>query len=627
MSLEKLRPSFTFTEDRLKELQAVVPEAFADGRINWDTLREALGENLEGESQEHFGLFWPGKREARKLAAMPSKGTLIPQPEQGVDEENTHNIFIEGDNLEVLKLLQKSYAGRIKMIYIDPPYNTGNDFVYTDDYSEPLAAYLMRTGQVDELGNLLVSNKKIGGRFHSNWLSMIYPRLQLGKNMLSQDGVIFISIDDHEASNLRLLANEVFGEENFIGQITIMTNPKGRVLQEHFSQTHDYLLVYTKDSEFAELSRPKTDEEIIRGYTEIDEQGSRFRTLELRNTHHQFGRFNRSNLFFPLFIDPSSAAVFLDSGVGRIEVLPIWDDGFEGCWTWDRSKVSKDNSLLVGKKINGNWKVFRKSYAHSSDGEVARKKLQTIWIEREYHTEVGQKELDDLMGDRVFPSPKPIGLIKTLLSLVTNSDEESIILDFFGGSGSTAHAVLAKNAEDNGQRHFILVQLPEPIDDKTQYGKNALKAGYKNISDIGKERIRRVIREIDKTKKEQPELSPTQKTGFECLSLDQSNFIEWEQNITKDVSQLELRFQQAEMPLMVNWKPKNLLVEILLLQGFPLDSRIRPMPEFKKNEVKEVSSEFCQHRLFVCLDKQIRPETLWPSSCAPRISWSAWTAP
>ena len=227
MPISKLRPAFTFTEDRLRELQAVVPEAFADGKINWDTLREALGEALEDETKEHFGLFWPGKREARRLAAMPSKGTLIPQPGAGVDEENTHNLFIQGDNLEVLKLLQKSYAGRVKMIYIDPPYNTGNDFVYPDDYSEPLDAYLERTGQVDEAGQLLTTNSRASGRFHSNWLNMIYPRLLLARQLLQEDGLIFISIDDNEVQHLRQIMDEMYGAENFIAQLVWLNQEGG----------------------------------------------------------------------------------------------------------------------------------------------------------------------------------------------------------------------------------------------------------------------------------------------------------------------------------------------------------------------------------------------------------------
>jgi len=215
MTIQKLRPTFTFTEDRLRELQQVVPEAFADGKINWEVLREALGEYLEDETQEHFGLTWPGKREARRLAALPPQGTLVPTPGEGVDEETTHNLFIEGENLEVLKLLQKSYAGRVKMIYIDPPYNTGNDFIYEDDYSEPLEAYLKRTGQMDEAGRRLTTNTRASGRFHSKWLSMIYPRLLLARQLLREDGVICISIGEEEVSSLKFILNEVFGEENF----------------------------------------------------------------------------------------------------------------------------------------------------------------------------------------------------------------------------------------------------------------------------------------------------------------------------------------------------------------------------------------------------------------------------
>jgi len=245
MPIEKLRPLFTFTEDRLKELQAVVPEAFADGRINWDTLREALGETLEDETQEHFGLFWPGKRDARRLAAMPSKGTLVPQPGQGMDEDTTHNIFIEGDNLEVLKLLQKSYAGRIKMIYIDPPYNTGNDYVYPDDYSEPLEAYLKRTGQVDEAGQLLTTNSRASGRFHSNWLNMMFPRLLISRGLLSNNGVIFVSIDDNEVQHLRVLMGEVFGEENFVAQIPWQSRQSVQN-DTDISVNHEYIRLYSK---------------------------------------------------------------------------------------------------------------------------------------------------------------------------------------------------------------------------------------------------------------------------------------------------------------------------------------------------------------------------------------------
>jgi adenine-specific DNA-methyltransferase len=247
MPIEKLRPSFTFDEDRLAQLWTVVPEAFADGQVNWETLREALGKHLEEEDQEHFGLFWPGKREARRLASQPSKGTLIPQSGLGVNEESTRNLFIEGDNLEVLRLLQKSYARRVKLIYIDPPYNTGNDFIYPDDYSEPLDAYLRRTGQADEAGQLLTTNTRASGRFHSNWLSMMYPRLLLARQLLREDGVILVSIDDNEVHNLRQLMNEVFGDESFLACFIWhrRRNPDSRN-QDRASTDHEYVLAYRR---------------------------------------------------------------------------------------------------------------------------------------------------------------------------------------------------------------------------------------------------------------------------------------------------------------------------------------------------------------------------------------------
>jgi len=276
---EKLRPSFTFTEDRLRQLRQVVPEAFADGKINWEVLREALGNYLEDEEacEEHFGLFWPGKRQGRRLAALPPKGTLVPAPGEGVNEDKTHHIFIEGENLEVLKLLQKSYAGRVKMIYIDPPYNTGKDFIYEDDYSEPLEAYLKRTGQMDEEGRRLTTNTKASGRFHSNWLNMIYPRLLLARQLLREDGVIFVSIDDNEAHNLRSILDELFGMENFIAQFVWEGGRKND--SKFVSISHDYILCYAKNKELLQTNKSvwRTRKEgIDKIYRKVEELRSKF---------------------------------------------------------------------------------------------------------------------------------------------------------------------------------------------------------------------------------------------------------------------------------------------------------------------------------------------------------------
>jgi len=609
MPVQKLRPSFTFDQDRLDQLRAVVPEAFADGKINWEVLREALGEYLEDEDAdaEHFGLFWPGKRAARRLASQPSKGTLVPQPGLGVNEDTTRNIFIEGENLEVLKLLQKSYAGRVKMIYIDPPYNTGNDFIYSDDYSEPLESYLQRTGQADEKGQLVTSNPKGSGRFHSNWLNMMYPRLRLARQLLCDSGVICVSIDDHESHYLQMVLNEIFGEENFIARIVILTNPKGRVLGEHFAQCHDYLMIYSKSPLDNELALPKTDEEIAEQYPEIDE-GGRYRLLELRNTHRQFGRFNRPNLFFPLYINPDNGAVSLEKTRGHIEVLPLWDDGFEGCWTWGPGKVEKDNHLLVGKEVRGRWKVYRKSYAYGDDGEVAQKKLQTIWSDNKFHTEKGQASFDDLIPGRIFPSPKPVDLIKILVELATTDDD--IVLDFFAGSCTTAQATLEICREKVSKRRFICVQLPEMIDLSTPSGKKALNLGLRTIADIGRERIRRVIAKMQAETEDQLDLNPNEDLGFKCYRLDCSHFKGWQDITPADLDQIEMAFDRFESPLVEGWQPEALLTEILLIEGFPLDSRVAQQEGFAHNQVYLVISDFHQHRLFVCLDEAIADETV-----------------
>jgi adenine-specific DNA-methyltransferase len=327
--------------ERIDQLKDLFPEVFTEGKVDFEKLRATLGD-LVDDRPERYTFAWAGKRDAIRLLQTPTRATLVPGREESVNFDETQHLFIEGDNLEVLKLLYKPYFGRVKMIYIDPPYNTGNDFIYPDNYADPLATYLQLTVQQDAIGNLLTSNPETSGRYHSAWLSMMYPRLFYARQLLREDGVIFVSIDEHEVHNLRLLMNEVFGEENFIGQITVLTNPKGRVLSEHLAQTHDYLLVYARFAADSELSVPKTEAQIIEEYSEIDEIG-RYRLLELRNTHRQFGRFNRRNLFFPLYVNPQNAVVSLEGAEGLIEVKPIWDDGFEGCWTWIVSLSSVAN--------------------------------------------------------------------------------------------------------------------------------------------------------------------------------------------------------------------------------------------------------------------------------------------
>jgi adenine-specific DNA-methyltransferase len=586
MPISKLRPSFTLTEDRLKELQAVVPEAFADGRINWDTLREALGETLEDESQEHFGLFWPGKREARRLAALPSKGTLIPQPGAGVDENSTHNLFIEGDNLEVLKLLQKSYAGRVKMIFIDPPYNTGGDFIYPDDYKEPLEVYLERTGQLDKTGVLLTTNTRASGRYHSNWLNMIYPRLILAKRLLRDDGVIFVSIDDHEVHNLRQVMDETFGAENFLAQIIWQKVYSPRMDDQGISPEHDYVLAYSCSEEFIPARMPFVQN--AKQFTGLDEEtGKNYRPRSLRKEGKNSRRIDRPNLYYPIKAPDGSM------------VYPIRSDGSEGCWRMQPETYEKmlASGQIEWVKVKGEWQAYVKQFYD----ENATRPYTTIWTHGEVgHNHEAVDEVKKLFGEPVFSNPKPTRLIRRMLNIASEFiGDDEIILDFFAGSATTAHAVLSQNREDGGKRRFILVQLPEPTDDK-----------HKTISKISRERIKRVISQMKKEKHGKLNLSPNEDLGVRSFALDRSNYTDWQPFTGKDTSQLELRFGQAETPLVEGWTPENLLTEILLLQGFPLDSSVKALPEFKVNEVKLVTSEFVGHHLYVCLDKKVKAETV-----------------
>ena len=451
--------SASITDEQKAKLKSLFPEAITEGgKIDFDRLKTTLGETVD-PGKERYGLNWPGKADCFKTIQMPSTATLTPARGESVNFDTTENLIIEGDNLEVLKLLQKSYLGAVKMMFIDPPYNTGNDFIYPDNFTESLETYLQYTGQVDAEGRKFSTNTEADGRFHSKWLNMMYPRLFLARNLLREDGVIFISIDDAEVDNLRKLCNEVFGEENFIAQLVVLTNPKGRVMDRHFSRTHDYVLVYSRDILETELSLPKTDDEVEEDYTEADKDG-KFRALELRNTHRQFGKFNRPKLWYPLFVDAKTGSVSMDKFEEGVEIWPRWEDGFEGCWTWGVEKARTEGQLLVGRMTGGRWKIFRKSYSHSKDGEVARRKLKTILIEKAFYTERGQAAFDELVPGRLFQSPKPVALIETFIRLSTN--EEDLVLDFFSGTGTTAQATLDVNRADTSKRRFILVQLPDP---------------------------------------------------------------------------------------------------------------------------------------------------------------------
>lgn len=613
MPIEKLKPTFSIDRESLNALKQITPEAFVDGKVNWETLKEALGEYLEDDSSnaEPFGLFWPGKRDARKLTSLPSKGSLVPVLGEGVDEATTENIFIEGDNLEVLKLLQKSYAGRIKMIYIDPPYNTGNDFIYKDTFADSIEDYLKKTGQADEEGKLLTTNVKTEGRFHSNWLNMMYPRLRLARNLLREDGIIFVSIDDNEVHNLHHIMNEIFGEENFISQIIIQSNKRGQTYKE-IAKTHEYLLIYSSSDNYTMGELEKADDSLP-----YEDTIGKYDLWELRNRNPKFGRFNRPNLYYPIYIDAKTidkkghAKISLtQSNDYSIESFPKNSEGQDSCWRWGKDKVNKaikegtEELILVAKqKRNGEWNIYEKARKSTT-------KAKSIWDETDVISEQGTVELGNLGIGKLFDHPKPVALIKKALKIGTELDD--IVLDFFAGSGTTSQALMELNNEDGGKRKFICVQLPEVTPKESE----ARKAGYERISDITKERIRRAIQKIkNKSSNESPLLkisdnSIMQDLGFKVYKLHKSNFKTWQDYKGEHLEQIQTLFSAFESPLIDNWKEENLIAEVMVLEGFPLNASITQVEKFRRNKMYCIESDFCAHKLYICLDSEIWENTI-----------------
>lgn len=594
-----------FLAEQKAKFEELFPHVFTEGKIDVEMLRAAFGDGVD-ERPQRYSFTWAGKRAAMLELQKPTWGTLVPSKKESVNFDTTQNLFIEGENLEVLKLLYKSYFERVKMIYIDPPYNTGGDFVYSDDFAEPKDAYLKITAQKDAEGNLLTSNPESGGRYHSAWLSMMYPRLFVARQFLRDDGVIFISIDDHEIHNLRLLMNEVFGEENFVANITVLCNPKGRSQDKHFATNHEYVLVYSKRPlPKGFFSIAKDEEQIDAEYTEEDDRG-KFRLLELRNTHREFGKHNRKNLYYPLYAN-DEGEVFLNESEGPHKILPDWDDGYKGCWTWDKEKAKRDLDFLAAQKINGRWKVYRKSYSDGAD-----KMLKTIFFEKAFYTERGQKEFNRLFETRekIFQSPKSPHLLAELMKTVTSDSD--IILDFFAGSGSAAQAVLELNAQDDGKRRFILLQLPVPTNRKD----------YETIAEITKNRIRLVTEKLsDAARKkseesaselnfEKPKDSPKLDFGFSVFKLSPSNFKAWINESDAAPETLAKAMELFNDPLADGWRPENVIYEVAVKEGFSLTSRIEKDSAVKANKVFSVRDAEKGQSFRICLDDEVKAASI-----------------
>jgi len=580
--------SLNITEEKLNRLKDVIPEAFTENKIDWEKLKAALGDDIEFKN-ERYVLNWAGKSDAFRVLQSPSSATLAPCKEESVNFNKTENIFIEGENLEVLKVLQKSYFGKIKMIYIDPPYNTGNDsFIYPDKFSETREAYLNRIGDKDETGlmtreGLFRKNSKDSGHYHSNWLSMMYPRLFLARNLLKDDGVIFVSIDDNEVHNLRLIMNEVFGEENFIGQITIQSNPRGRQSEKFLATVHDYILIFSRNIDSCNITGATLTEEQLNEFKFEDEQGEKYRLLGLRQRGSASLRNDRPYMYYPIYVNPKTARVSLfESDEYNICVFPKKSTGQDGRWMWSNGKVLKEINVVEAKLIStrNEWDIFIRDYL-GKEGEDRKRKIKTIWSEKIFNNQNGTVEVKNIFNDtKIFDFPKAVSLLNTIIQMVP-FEEGDICIDFFPGSCTTAHAVLALNKEaqpagdaqvGGGSRKFICVQLPEKCDENSE----AFKAGYKTIAEIGKERIRRVIKKIKEEQESQLDLNGSaekQDLGFKVFKLQDSNFKIWRSKIETEEELVE-QLQQHLEPLDEKARIEDVLYELLLKSGISLTAKI-----------------------------------------------------
>lgn len=580
--------SLDVAETDKERLKAVFPQCFVEGKLDIDKLLSLCGEYIDNDF-EKYKFEWKGKSECLRIAGKRSTGTLRPCVEESVDFENTNNLYIEGDNLEVLKLLQTAYYRKVKMIYIDPPYNTGNDFVYEDDFKDPLAKYKEITSQTTK------SNPETMGRYHTNWLNMMYPRLRLAANLLRDDGVIFISIDDNEVYNLQKLCNEVFGEENFVGLFTIQSNPRGSQNSKHLSYVHEYILMYAKSIDRLELKGIGKDEDAISEYSLKDENGRMYRLLGLRKRGGAWRKEDRPNMFYPIYVNSRTQKVSLVKQENTdIEVVPKRPTGELSRWTWGPDKFREEIDKVVAKKVNragepDAWDIFRKDYIDNDDGEIKTTKVKTMWVEKEINYQNAKNEIKELFGNsEIFDYPKPTYIVNKLASMLF-VDDTDVILDFFSGSATTAHAVMQLNADDGIKRQFIMVQLPELCNENSQ----GAKAGYKNICEIGKERIRRAGAKI----KEQ---NADVDVGFKVLKLDTSNLVKWDDTPLESTQTSDLfnRMDGMIESIKKGRSELDVVYEVMLKLGIPATYQV-----FENNlNGRKVYSIGDDGLILICLD-------------------------
>ena len=661
--MDKLKMhSLNKVDDNIKKIGVLFPNCVterknADGEveyaIDFDMLRQELSPVVVEGKEERYQFTWPDKKKAILAANAPISDTLRPCREESVDFDNTQNLYIEGDNLAVLKLLQETYLGKIKMIYIDPPYNTGNDFVYNDDFAESAEEYITRTGQLDEDGNRLVTNTESNGRFHTDWLNMIYSRLKLAKDLLTEDGVIFIQIDDNEQTNLTKICDEIFGADNRIGPI-IQNKQNAKNDTANIQKNHEFILVYRKSAIQNNDEIKKTIFRLVTTYKDVIEENGRYYYFnDPITTRGIGGTLNaRPNLGYSVYYHPITqdkiAVADYDIELARtsndesqiyktddkllaqgyVNIRPPRVRGKLGCWTWSLEKFNneKDSIVITGK--TGNYTVRKRTFVDKNSVVVRDgKPSYAATVEAnsrsilDFSTNDGTTVLNSLIAGNLFNNPKNLDMLKYFISIVP--DRNALILDFFSGSATTAHAVMQLNAEDGGNRKFIMVQLPEETDAKSE----AYKAGYKNICEIGKERIRRAGAEIKKKQasavvnemgldfmqttlgqvstadiKKELDIYETLDIGFRVLKLDSSNM--------KDVYYNPDEYEMTMMDFLSdNIKedrtPEDLLFQVMLDLGVLLSSKIEQTTICGK-KVFNVADGF----LYACFDSNVSEETI-----------------
>ena len=560
--------------ENIDQLKTLFPEAFTEGNIDFDTLKQLLGGAVE-EREVKYGLNWHGKRRARQLALTPSTGTLRPCPEESLDWDTTQNLMIEGDNLEVLKLLQKSYAGKVKLIYIDPPYNTGKDFVYPDNFQDNIKNYLELTGQV-EGGVKVSSNTEASGRFHTEWINMIYPRIKLAKNLLRADGLLMISTDETESDNIRKICDEIFGDENFVERIVWKNKYGSGALTKGFANVHEYILVYSKDP-IQDIAAPLNDDQRAE-YKLKDEKFSTrggYITQPLATT----SKDERPNLVYPIIHEGQE----------------IWP---EKQWIWAKDRFDKaySNNEIVINRSGNKFSVRMKQYLRDENG-VERLGKPLSLMNGPFNQE-GTKDIASLFDEKVFTFPKPVDLLRYFTSFVVNEDRtnDGIYMDFFAGSGTTGHAVMAQNMADGGKRRYILVQLPEPLSAENKDQKVAAefcnKLGIpRNIAELTKERLRRAAKNI---KDENPLFAGD--LGFRVFKLDSSNIRAWQPNRDN----LEQTLLDHTEHIVAGRSEQDILYELLLKLGLDLT-----VPIEQKIIVGKTVHSIGAGALLVCLSETI----------------------